>query len=207
MQRTERHIILKDKNLDHLCFLSKNLYNYTNYLFRQEFLKTGKLLDSYKLVGEMAKTNQIDFKNIFSNQQIVYNVNRNWLSFCRAMKSYSKDPNKFYGKPKLPGFKHKTKGRNVAIFTNQQCPIKNGYIYFPKKSNIQPLKTKIKGKLKQVRIIPQMSCHIIEVVYEKEKIGHNLKDTNFLSIDLGINNLATCITNSTKESLLVNGKP
>jgi len=35
MNRAERHIILGDKNIDHICFLSKNLYNYCNYILRQ----------------------------------------------------------------------------------------------------------------------------------------------------------------------------
>lgn len=39
MNRVERHIILNDKNIDNLCFLSKNLYNYCNYILRQVYLK------------------------------------------------------------------------------------------------------------------------------------------------------------------------
>ena len=46
IKRTERHIIKKSninyKEIDKLCFLSKNLYNYANYLIRQEFIKNKK---------------------------------------------------------------------------------------------------------------------------------------------------------------------
>lgn len=48
MTRTERHIIIKTninfEVIDKLCFLSKNLYNYANYLIRQEFINNKKWL-------------------------------------------------------------------------------------------------------------------------------------------------------------------
>ena len=42
MRQVERHIVKQSnplwKQLDELCFLSKNLYNYANYLVRQSFI-------------------------------------------------------------------------------------------------------------------------------------------------------------------------
>lgn len=61
MQRVERHIIIGDKNLDILCFLSKNLYNYVNYLIRQEFTKNGKMLSEYEVTTRLAKEKQDDY--------------------------------------------------------------------------------------------------------------------------------------------------
>ena len=43
MQKAERTILKFDKRVDELCFLSKNLYNYCNYILRQSFIQTGKL--------------------------------------------------------------------------------------------------------------------------------------------------------------------
>ena len=44
--RTEIHIIKKSDDLfkiiDDLCWRSKNLYNYANYMVRQEFINTSK---------------------------------------------------------------------------------------------------------------------------------------------------------------------
>ncbi|ATA59872.1 Transposase [Geobacillus stearothermophilus] len=65
----------------------------------------------------------------------------------------------------MPKYKKKN-GRNVVIFTNQQCKIKDGYIKFPKTS--LKLKTKVIKGLQQVRIVPKGSIYIIEVVYKKE---------------------------------------
>ena len=62
MQRVERHIRLNDGSLDNICYLSKNLYNYANFLIRQEFINSKRWLryiDVYKSVK-----NGIDYKNL-----------------------------------------------------------------------------------------------------------------------------------------------
>lgn len=43
------------------------------------------------------------------------------------------------------------------------------------------------NKLCQVRIIPQATCYVVEVIYEKKEQDLNLDKDNFLSIDLGLN--------------------
>lgn len=63
------------------------------------------------------------------------------------------------------------------------------------------------GNVCQVRIIPQCSCHIIEVVYEKECIKTSgLEPDSYLSIDLGLNNLVTSYDSLNHKSFIVNGK-
>lgn len=127
---------------------------------------------------------------------------KNWKSFFKLCKC--KD--KLKAIPKLPKYKHKTKGRNIVVFTSQQCKLKDGYIYFPKKANIQPLRTKVTN-LRQVRIIPQCSCHIIEVVYEKDSIETSgLEPDSYLSIDVGLNNLATSYDSLHHKSFIINGR-
>jgi putative transposase len=121
------------------------------------------------------------------------------------LKKWKKDPSSLPVRPKLPKYKHKTKGRNVVVFTYVQVRIKNGLIYFPKKSGLAPLKTQQKN-LKQVRIVPQASCYVVEVVYEgKEK--QIIPNENKASIDLGVNNLATLTFNNSHQSYLINGRP
>jgi len=91
------------------------------------------------------------------------------------------------------------------IFTNQACKIKNGYLYFQKRCDLNLIKTKV-DNLCQVRIIPNSNCYVIEIIYRKEVKENDLKEKNYLSIDLGINNLATLVTNQGQQPLLVNGK-
>lgn len=207
MNRVERHIIRNDKELNHLCWLSKNLYNYTNYCLRQSFSHTGKLPNEYELTGKFAKREQADYKALPSqtSQQIIKLLYKNWKSFFKAVKDYKKNPKKYKGRPKLPSYKDKD-GVNIVLFTGQQCHVKEGRIKFPK-NVYKPLRTKVDNVV-QVRIVPQATCFIIEVVYEKEgKIYENLKKEKLLAIDLGVNNLATCVNNVGKRPFIINGKP
>jgi putative transposase len=211
MKKVERHIIKWNKQMDELCFKSKNLYNYVNYLIRQEYVKNKKMLDEYKLTSCLSKEKQIDYCSlpISSSQQIVKLVFWNWRSFFRSIKDWKKYPNKYKDKPNLPGYKDKTKGRNVVIFTNNrgQAQLKNGFIYLTPRLKLSPIKTKVKN-IRQVRIVPQQSCFVIEVVYEKGvKKVRGLKKKLYVGLDMGINNLITLVTNSAKITpMLVNGK-
>lgn len=95
----------------------------------------------------------------------------------------------------------------MVVFTASACRLKSdGYIHFVK-NIISPIKTRIgDNKLCQVRIIPQATCYVVEVIYEKKEQDLNLNKNNVLSIDLGLNNLCTCISNVGIRPFIVNGK-
>ena len=213
LSRVERHIIVKSEILEELTHKSKNLYNYANYLIRQYFFETGKLLKEFELTTQLAKDNQIDYRDMptaQSAQQTIKLLFKNWKSFFKAIKDYKKNPSKYKGRPKLPKYKDK-KGHNIVVFTNQNCKIKTdekgeNYVYFPKKTGLEPIKTKIEGNLKQVRIIPQATCFIVEIVYEKEFQKVVEENNRVLSIDLGLNNLVTTFNNIGEKPFIVRGK-
>lgn len=95
----------------------------------------------------------------------------------------------------------------MVVFTTSSCRIKNdNYIHFVK-DIIEPIKTNVKNnELKQVRIIPQATCYVVEVVYERKETDLGLNKDNFLSIDLGLNNLCSCISNVEINSFIINGR-
>ena len=203
--RVERHIIIKSKEIDKICFLSKNLYNLANYYIRQEFINNRKWIRYKELNSLLKGTSDYKLLPIQTSQQVLRLLDKNWISFFKSIKDYSKHPDKYKGRPKLPKYKHKTKGRNIVTFTDQQCKLKDGYIHFPKRSEILPLKTKV-NNLKGVRIIPQATCFVIEVIYENPVEIHELKENTYLSIDLGINNLVTCVNNIGLQPFIINGR-
>lgn len=208
MNRVERHIVKNSQEIDNLCCLSKNLYNYATYCMRQYFIHTGNMLSEYELTGKLAKRDQVDYRALpaQTSQQIIKLLFKNWKSFFKANKDYKRNPKKYKGRPKLPKYKDKVKGRNVVLFTGQQCRLKGGFVHFPK-DIIEPLRTKVDNVI-QVRLVPQATCYIIEVVYKKEmQVYENLKKENMLGIDLGVNNLATCMNNVGKRPFIINGKP
>lgn len=206
VQRVERHIIVSSPDMEHLCFLSKNLYNVSNFYLRRRFITSGRVIGANQLINIFTRLNQVDYRALpaQTSQQVIKLLEKNWKAFFRATKDFKKNPNKYLGKPKFPKYKEKS-GKNIIIFTNQQLVLKDGYIYFPKKANIVPLKTNVLG-ICQVRIIPQTTCFVIEVVYKKEVKSYELDDKSFLSIDLGINNFAACTNNTGLKPFIVDGK-
>ncbi|MGG3962427.1 transposase [Geobacillus stearothermophilus] len=205
--RVEQHQINSYHYLYHycndLCFKSKNLYNYANYIVRQEFINNNEWI-RYNSLDKMLKHEQV-YKELpaQTSQQILRLLDKNWKSFFKAIKDWSKNKEKYLGKPKLPKYKKKN-GRNVVIFTNQQCKIKDGYIKFPKTD--LKLKTKVIEGLQQVRIVPKGSIYVIEVVYKKE-IPNMIRESNrVVGIDLGLDNFVTMVNNIGETPIVINGK-
>jgi putative transposase len=121
------------------------------------------------------------------------------------LKEYKANPKKFKNKPRIPNYKKKN-GESIVIFTNQQCRFKEEYLHFPKKVNLKQIKTRIKEKLKEVRIIPLGIKYKIEIIYEKEEQDLGLNKNNLLSIDLGLNNLITAVNNIGLVPIIIKGK-
>lgn len=210
VQRTET-INLKGRNLkeaQHWCHLAKNLYNSANYEMRQSFI-AGNRKSGYQISTEFAKNNQTDYRALPAqcSQQIINLLEKNWKSFFKSIKDWKKNPKKYKGRPKLPKYKDKD-GCFPIFFAKQSFGKKFDYLKFPKVMKFK-IKTRIPlEQIKQVRIIPEATCFKCEIVYEKEiKQNENLKFENKMSIDLGINNLATMYNNVDGKSFIVNGKP
>lgn len=205
MRLVERHII-KDKRFEDICQKSGLLYNHVLYLVRQGIF-SGNYLKEYELSTRLGRENQFDFRNLPSSisQQVIKQVFQNIKAWIKEKKDYEKNTSKYKTKPKLPRYK-KGKKQNMLVFTTSACRIRNGYIYFIN-SIIKPIKTNIRdNKLCQVRIIPQTTCYIVEVVYEKKEFDLKLNKLNIFSIDLGLNNLCTCINNAGIKPFIINGK-
>ena len=205
MKLVEQHIIKSNnvlyKDLDNLCFLSKNLYNQALYRIRQQFFEYKTFKKYYELNKELHDENQVDYRALPANtsQETLKLVNQNYKSFFQSLKKQIKGT-------KIPGYLDKTKGRQVVIYNHMTLSsnlLEKGIIKLPK-SNIQ-FRTKQKN-ISQVRIVPKNNYIVLEVVY-KASIKELLKDNKrYMSIDLGIDNLASCSSNVSK-SFIINGKP
>lgn len=206
MRLVERHIV-KDNRFEDICLKSGLLYNYVLYLVRQGIFNK-EYLKEYDLSTKLGRENQFDFRNLPCNvsQQVVGQVFRSINSWIKLKKDFEKNPTKYNNRrPHLPSYK-KGKKQNMVVFTASSCRVKDGCIYFVK-NIVPPIKTKIgDNKLCQVRVVPQATCYVVEVIYEKKEQDLNLNKDNVLSIDLGLNNLCTCINNVEKQPFIVNGR-
>ena len=206
MRLVERHIV-RDNRFEDICFKSGLLYNYVLYSVRQGIF-SGNYLKEYEFSTKLGRENQFDFRNLPTDlsQQVVGQVFKSIRSWVKLKKDFDKNPSKYGNhRPHIPSYK-KGKKQNMVVFTTNSCRIKDGYIHFVK-NIIHPIKTKIgDSKLCQVRIIPQATCYVIEVIYEKKEQELNLNKDNVLSIDLGLNNLCSCISNVGLIPFIVNGR-
>ncbi|WP_197051438.1 hypothetical protein [Caloranaerobacter azorensis] len=64
-------------------------------------------------------------------QQILKLLDQNWKSFFKSIEEWNNNKDEYLGRSKLPKYKKKN-GRNIVIFNNQNCKLKDGYIKFPK---------------------------------------------------------------------------
>lgn len=206
--RAEIHIINKNHRLfkycDDVCFKSKNLYNYVNYLMRKEFIETGQITSAYDF-NKMLKNEKV-FRALpaKTSQQIIMKLAKNWKSFFKAIKDWSIHHEKYLGRPKIPKYKEK-KGRNIVLFDYQQTRVKNGMLKFPlTKITINTSVTR--EQFKQLQIVPYGSCYKICIYYQVEAFIKEDYNNKYIAIDLGIDNLATLTNNIGISPIIINGK-
>lgn len=85
MQLVERHKIKPThrfwQQIDELCFLSKNLYNYANYQIRQSLLFEKIYLGDNKLYHLIKNTSDYKALPAKVSQQVLRLLAKNWKSF------------------------------------------------------------------------------------------------------------------------------
>jgi putative transposase len=212
MQLAERHIIKSTEHrfaeIDELAFKSKNLYNAANYVIRQNFIY-GWGYVNYNEMNRLMKFHEA-YKALPAkvSQQILMVLDKNWKSFFEATKAYKADSSKFTGRPKLPKYKDKVKGRNLLVYTIQAISskqLKKGIVKFSG-TNLS-INTKIEpDRIYQVRLVPKCDSYVIEVIYDEPE--STASDDKFVaSIDLGLNNLVALTSNQPGFTpLLINGR-
>lgn len=218
VQRVEKHIIKSNNQffsmLDDFCFKSKNLYNHANFIVRNEFVKNNKWVRYCDLDKILRNDEEFpDYKNMPTaqcSQQILKLLDKNWKSFFASIKDWKKNPSKYLGRPKLPKYKAKD-GRFILILTNQNVKLKDKILHFPKSFNGFFLKPKFVEKsnfktFQQIRIIPNQKQFMIEIVYNIEISEKKSDNKKYLSIDIGLDNLATVTNNFGEQPFIVNGK-
>lgn len=200
------------KALRELCFLSKNMYNVALYNIRQYYFAEKKHL-SFESNYKLCKDNEnYALMNSNSAQQIMKVVDRNFKSFFALIELAKKGAYQ-YKQIRLPKYLKKDGFFNL-IFA--EFSLKDGLFTVPMSTSFRRLYGKVSIKLpsnlldkniKEVRILPKSNARFFEVqyIYEIEPSQETLNPNNALAIDLGIDNLATCVTNS-GNAFIVDGK-
>jgi len=199
-------------DLRELCHIAKNLYNVGVYNVRQYYFIEKEYLN-YNKNYRLCKDNE-NYKLLNSNmaQQILKEVDGCFKSFFGLL-NLAKKGKYDYKSIKRPNYLLKD-GFNTLIIgfvrLNENeliLPYSNSYKkdHGQIKVTIPPnLKDK---KIKEIRIIPKFNARYFEIqyTYEVEEIQSDLDNNKALAIDLGLNNLATCVV-STGEAFIIDGR-
>ena len=211
-----------------LCHISKNLYNSTLYTLRMEYFKTKKVISYYEL-NKILKTNEnYHILNTYTSICIIRTVH---IAFTNFVKGYTKLPkylkqNDYYQlyteqiryvylndklSIKLPlsnltrtskTFNKMFEDELINNFIKESDIKKSFNIYFK-------IPKVIKDKdIRVFRIIPSFKglSYDIQITYVDDTTIKINKDPNkIMAIDLGVNNLATCVL-SNNESFIIDGK-
>lgn len=224
--RTERILIKPNHQafvpIKMACINACKIYNSGNYQIRQAFFN-GEII-KWASADKIVKLHQEKLYSSIPNaasQAIIKKLGDDWGSFFKALKAFKKSPSKFKKRPKPPKYSDKIK-TYIQPFQALKCV--DNYITFPKKMNVDPVKTKCcenqdllekveKRKIiKEIRFVPHGHCFWLEIIYDsnlnnKKEKKVLLDKERVIGIDLGINNLLTIVSNAKELTpLLVKGK-
>lgn len=199
-------------SLKELCHTAKNLTNEAIYNVRQYYFTEGEFL-KYEKNYTLLK-NSPNYKTLNSNmaQQILKEADSSFKSFFGLLKLAKKGKYAFKD-CKLPKYLPKDGYTTLVIgFVRLKgnkliIPFSNSFkkTHKPVEITIPPIL--LDKKVKEIRIIPKANARFFEIqyTYEAECIQRNLNKNNALAIDVGINNLATCVTSAGK-SFIIDGR-
>lgn len=202
--------------LTNLCHLSKNLFNVGLYAVRQYFFQEAKYL-SYESNYHLCKENE-NYQLLATDcgQQTLKYVDRCFKVFFKllSMRKQGMTCEKVNLPRYLPkdGYfplvipiraRHNFAKDNwrFKIPTSRQYTREHGCVYI----NIPPnLRDK---RIKEIRILPKQKGNFLDAafVYESTENGVNYELEKAISIDLGLNNLATVVS-TTDESFIIDGR-
>ncbi|MEZ7718300.1 transposase [Leptotrichia wadei] len=199
------------RNLKRLSHIAKNLTNEAIYNIRQYYFNKKKYL-SYNENYKMLKNSE-NYKKLNSNmaQEILKEVDGSFKSFFGLLKLAKNG--QYKGKIKLPNYLDKDGFTTLVIgFVRLKddmlvVPYSNSFRKTHKEIAIK-LPPVLKGKkIKEIRIIPKQHSRYFEIqyTYEIEEVQRELNENNALGIDLGIDNLCTCVTNN-GASFIIDGR-
>ena len=209
LKQQVKHLSKKEfRNLKYLSHIAKNLTNEAIYNIRQYYFNKKKYL-SYNENYKMLKNSE-NYKKLNSNmaQQILKEVDGSFKSFFGLLKLAKNG--QYNGKIKLPNYLDKDGFTTLVIGFVR---LKDGMLIVPYSNSFRKTHKEIaiklppvlKGKkIKEIRIIPKQHSRYFEIqyTYEVEEVQRELNKENGLGIDLGINNLCTCVTNNGASFLI-----
>ena len=217
LKQKVKHLTKEEYNiLRELCRIAKNLTNQAIYNVRQHYFQEKLFLRYEANYHEMKYLENYKLLNSNMAQQTLKDVDQMFKSFFTLIK-LAKQGKYNFKHIRLPKYLPKNGYSNLII--GQIRLRKDGFFTIPvsnafkeKHKEIKKIEIKIPSiledkKIKEIQIIPKFNARFFEIqyIYEIQEENIQLDTNNALAIDLGINNLCTCVTN-TGKSFIIDGK-
>jgi len=223
-----------DKQLEiikELSWHTTKLYNIVNY----EVRNNENIKPIYTQLEKQFKSNwHNDFFHSHNRQQALKQLAQDWKSYFGSIKDYKKNPSKYKGQPRPPKFKNMDKNPNEIIFTNLATRVRDNHLLLSlakaikSEFDVKSLKFELPlavqsiinletpsmsnghfvgNTLQQVRIKQDKISKewYLLIIYKVEEVKENT-NSNIMSIDLGLDNLATLTFKDDTKSYIINGK-
>ena len=205
---------LHPNEIEAINFVNDNLQNCCKKdgsLF-PEISKDNYVISYYHLQKLLYKTNNEDY---FNNRLLPQTRNKlidlacqNLKSFLKAIKDYSKHPDKYKGRPKLPKYKNEFQWQTIEIPKQSGKIIKEDDIYYYQIKNSKLyLGNKIhNGNLVKTSISYEYGNIILRFTFEEPDVLQKEDNNRYLGIDLGVDNFATISNNIGQRPMVIKGK-
>lgn len=187
--------------IEELSYHTTKLYNIISYDLRENGFK------NYYDIEKSYKDNwHCDFLHSHTRQQMFKVLEQNWKSYFASIKDFEVNQSKYKGLPKPPKFKNIERNKNEIIFTNLAIRYQNNILKLSLSKTIRDtfkvdsLNFEVPNKLQSLinwdRIQQarfnfdkvQKDWYLI-IIYNKDAIENT--SNNVMSIDIGLDNLAT----------------
>ncbi|NFH40835.1 RNA-guided endonuclease InsQ/TnpB family protein [Clostridium sporogenes] len=203
--------------IEELSYHTTKLYNIANYDCRENTVK------SYVEMNKLYNNNyHKQFLHSHNYQQCLKLLEKNWKSYFASIKDYKKNPSKYKGIPRQPKFKNTSNKKNEIIFTQHAIRIQDSILKLSlskemkSKFQVQSLNFNMKNikipvdltTVKQIKLQWDNSKKIwyLNIIWVKEETDTTKDYDNIMSIDLGLNNLATITFENNIDSYIIDGK-
>ena len=210
MYLTQSNVIRKLSKFEYemlreMCRYSNNLYNVALYNIRQYYFHEKRFL-RYEENYHVCKTNEnYGLLQAGVSQQILKVVDRSFKSFFNLLKKAQSGEYRFHD-VRIPRYREKG-GMFPLVLSTNAINVKDGFLTVPMSHEFSklhggrqiriPFPERLIGKqIKEVRILPLHGgrCFKIQYCYLQEEEPQKVDPNQALAIDIGLENLATCVT-------------
>lgn len=203
--------------IEELSYHTTKLYNIANYDCRETVFKP------YVEMNKIYSNNyHKQFLHSHTYQQCLKILEQNWKSYFASIKDYKKNPSKYLGVPRQPKYKNTDNRKNEVVFTDFAIRYQEGILKLSlskemfNKFKVKSLDFDLRkvnlpinlDKIKQIKIMWNNSSKqwCLNIIWEREEVNISNDYNNIMSIDLGLDNLATLTFKDNEYSYIIDGK-